>query len=176
MFEEFNPHRAVQRVSDWFEMRKQYRAQALAALRKREGLPEPVDEQGNPLETHFDDQGHAYYCSPDGTRVERVLFAGYGKDGKPGSFAIGTRKGEAREIADASWNSPDPGFEILEVAEDGRKLADEMLDLNRDAATMERAEKVSFGSAGEQAPDLELAGTSDAEIDETLQKFLKRGL
>jgi hypothetical protein len=61
------------------------------------------------------------------------------------------------------------------VAEDGRLLADEMLDLNRDAGTYEIAERVSHGPAGEQAPGLELAGTSDEEVDARLQEYLKRG-
>ncbi len=165
-----------QRMGDFFEVRKEYRAAALKALRKREGLPLPVDKDGNELETRFDDQGAAHYYNAEGKRVDQVLWAGAGRDGKPGAFAVGTRKGESRELADLAWNRTDNEFEILEVSEGGRKLEDEFLDLNRDAATMERAEKVSYGPAGEQAPDLELHGTSDEEIDETLQKFLKRGL
>ena len=165
-----------QRVGDFFEDRKTFRAQALKNLRQREGLPSPVDQDGNPLETRMDDLGRAYYVSPDGTRVERVLFAGAGKDGKPGSFAVGKCKQEPRELADAHWNSSDPGFEILDIAEDGRRLEDELKDLDRDSSTFELSEKVSHGDAGEQAPELHLAGTSDEEIDETLQKFLKRGL
>lgn len=164
-----------QRVENFFEQRKTFRAQALKNLRQREGLPQPVDENGAPLETRIDDLGRAYYVSPDGTRVDHVLFAGAGKDGKPGSFAVGTRKGEARELADAFWHS-ESEFQILEIAEDGRRLQDELKDLDRDSNTFELSEKVSHGDAGEQAPDLHLAGTSDEEIDETLQKFLKRGL
>lgn len=166
-----------QRVENFWDQRREYRLAALAALRQREGLPQPVDQDGNPLETRFDDRGEAYYVSSDGTRVERVLWAGAGKDGKPGAFAVGQRKGEARELADARWNSSDGGdFEILDVAEDGRKLSDELKDLDRDSNIFELSEKVSHGDAGEQAPDLHLANTSDEEIDETLQKFLKRGL
>jgi hypothetical protein len=172
----FNPHRAVQRVGDWWEQRKAYRLAALLSLRKREGLPQPVSEDGTPLETRMDDSGQAYYVSPDGTRVERVLFAGAGKDGKPGAFAVGQRKGADRAEADQHWGRQDSvGFEILEVADDGRKLVDELLDLNRDAATMERAEQVSHGVASEQAPELELADCSDAEVDRKLQSYLKRG-
>lgn len=163
-----------QRVGDFFEIRKQYRAQALTALRKREGLPEPVDENGTPLETCFDDQGNAHYYNQNGQKQDHVLFANSGKDGKPGSFAIGTRKQEPRELADASWHS-ESEFQILDVAEDGRKLSDELKDLDRDSNTFEIAERVSHGSASEQAPELHLANTSDEEIDETLQKFLKRG-
>jgi hypothetical protein len=164
-----------QRVGDFFEMRKTYRQQALKALRKREGLPSPVDQDGVPLETRFDDQGNAHYYNASGEKQEHVLFAGAGKDGKPGSFAVGTRKQEPRELADASWHS-ESEFQILDVAEDGRKLSDELKDLDRDSSTFERSEKVSHGDAGEQAPELHLANTSDEEIDETLQKFLKRGL
>jgi hypothetical protein len=122
----------------------------------------------------MDDYGNATYHSPSGEQVKKVLFAGTGKDGKPGSFATGTRKGEARELADASWNSP-VEFEILETAEDGKKLVDELLDLNRDAGTFEIAERVSHGSVGEQAPGFELDGTSDEEVDARLQEYLKRG-
>lgn len=164
-----------QRVGDFFEQRKTFRAQALKALRQREGLPQPVDAEGNELETRFDDQGNAQYYNQNGEKQERVLFADAGKDGKPGSFAVGTRKQEPRELADASWHS-DSEFQILDVAEDGRKLTDELKDLDRDSSTFEIAERVSHGDAGEQAPGFELAGTSDEEIDETLQKFLKRGL
>lgn len=164
-----------QRVGDFCELRKEYRATALKNLRKREGLPSPVDENGNELETRFDDQGNAHYYNASGEKQEHVLFAGAGKDGKPGSFAVGTRKQEPRELADASWHS-ESEFRILDVAEDGRRIESELVDLHRDVATYERAERVSHGDAGEQVPELHLAGTSDEEIDETLQKFLKRGL
>lgn len=172
----FNPHHAVQRVSDWFEQRKAYRLQALLALRKREGLPSPVDIDGNLLETRYDDQGQAHYYRADGKRVDQVYWQGAGKDGKPGAFAVGTRKGEARELADARWGAADGGgFEILDVSEDGRPLANELLDLNRDSATYERAERVSHGAQSEQAPELVLDGTSDEEVDARLQEYLKRG-
>lgn len=170
------PTNFFQRVGDYFEQRREYRAAALKALRKREGLPSPVDRDGNELETRFDDMGHAHYYDQSGKKVDQVLWAGAGKDGKPGAFAVGTRKGEARELADASWHSSDPGFEILEVSEDGRKLVDELKDLARDAAGMEMAERVNHGAAGEQAPGFELTGTEDEEIDQALQKYLKREL
>ena len=83
MFEDndiFNPTRQVQRQGDWFEQRKQYRAQALVALRKREGLPSPVDADGVFLETRFDDQGNAHYYDARGNVVEHVFFAGAGKN------------------------------------------------------------------------------------------------
>jgi hypothetical protein len=172
--DDIHPQRSVQRVENFWEQRKAYRLAALIALRKREGLPSPVDEHNNPLETRMDDFGNAYYVSPDGTRVEKVLFANSGKDGKPGSFATGTRKGEARELADAHWNSSDPGFEILEVAEDGRTLANELNDLDRDSKGMEIAQQVSHGIQSEQAPGFDLAGTSDEEVDQKLQEYLKR--
>ena len=181
MFEDNNdpfgisPQRMVQRVGDWFEQRKAFRLAALIALRKREGLPQPVDERGDPLETRMDNLGNATYHDASGAKVDRVLFAGTGKDGKPGSFAVGARKGGARELADASWNRSDNEFEILEVAEDGRKLQDELEDLNRDAKTFHIAERVSHGAESEQAPGFELAGTSDEEVDRKLQEYLKRG-
>jgi hypothetical protein len=164
-----------QRVGDFFEQRREYRAQALVALRKREGLPSPVDKNGNELETRFDDCGNVRYYNASGEVQEHVLFAGSGRNGKPGSFAVGTRKQESSELADASWHS-DSEFQILDVAEDGTKLSDELKDLDRDSGKFEIAERVSFGAESEMAPGFKLAGTSDEEIDETLQKFLKRGL
>jgi hypothetical protein len=173
--DDLQPARSVQRIGDFFEQRKSYRQAALTALRKREGLPIPVDENNVPLETRFDDQGQAHYYDAAGNKVDKVLFFGTGKDGKPGGFAVGKRKGEERELAEQNWNRSDTAFQILEVSEDGRKLSDELRDLNRDAAGMEVASFVSHGSASEQAPDLELAGTSDEEVDAGLQEYLKRG-
>jgi glutaredoxin len=104
-----------------------------------------------------------------------VLFAGAGRDGKPGAFAIGTRKGAPLEDATRNWAEGHFAFEILDVAEDGRNLADELVDLHRDAATYKRAERVSHGAEGEQAPDLVLDGVGDEEVDQRLQEYLKRG-
>jgi hypothetical protein len=178
-----------QRVENFIEQRKTFRQAALVALRKREGLPSPVDQDGTPLETRFDDQGNAHYYNQNGEKQEHVLFVGAGKDSKPGSFAVGTRKQDSTTVidekgiprtvptadVDAQWGRGGE-FQILDVAEDGRRIESELLDLHRDAATYERAERVSHGDAGQQAPELHLAGTTDEEIDETLQKFLKRGL
>ena len=164
-----------QRVGDWFGQRREYRQAALVALRKREGLPQPVDQDGNELVTRFDNAGNVHYFDQNGNQIDRVLWAGAGRDGKPGSFAIGTKKQEPRELADVNWHSTDAPFDILEVAEDGRKLSDELLDLNRDSATYERAERVSHGDASEQAPELVLDGTSDEEVEQKLQEYLKRG-
>ena len=169
------PQRVVQRVENWWEQRKAYRLANLLSLRKREGLPQPVDADGNPLETRMNDDGRVTYHDADGKQVSRVMFAGAGRDGKPGSFAQGTRKGAGVEEADQHWNRDDNQFEILEVAEDGRKLADELLDLNRDAGTFEIAERVSHGRAGEQAPDLVLDGVGDEEVDARLQEYLRKG-
>ena len=193
-----HPQRSIQRVGDFFEQRKSYRLAALVALRKREGLPQPVDESGSSLETRMDDYGNATYHNAAGEKVDRVLFAGTGKDGKPGSFAVGQRKGEAREdafkhwpkgsevaevpIEDLPWHLQHAArrkalgeFEILEVAEDGRLLTEELNDLNRDARGMEIAQQVSYGTKSEQAPGFDLAGTSDEEVDARLQEYLKRG-
>jgi hypothetical protein len=136
-----------------------------------------VDADGHPLETRLDDKGHAHYFNAMGEKVDRVLWAGAGKGGKPGGLAIGNRKGAGLTDASRHWDDPkDAPFEILEVSEDGRrKLADEMVDLDRDLAVFERAERVSHGAAGEQAPGFELAGTSDVEVDAGLQTYLKRG-
>lgn len=170
------PTNFFQRIDNFWEQRKEYRAAALVALRKREGLPSPVDEHGNPLETRFDDLGNAHYYDQAGRKAERVLWAGAGRDGKPGAFAVGSRKQQPREVADAAWHSTNPGFEILEVAEDGRRLEDELHDLDRDAHGMHESEKVSHGQAGEQAPGFTIQNPSDdAELDARLQEFLKRG-
>ena len=184
MFEDdIQPQRQIQRVGSWLEQRRDYRLAALVALRKRENLPQPVDQSGTPLETRMDDFGNVTYHSPSGEQVTRVLFAGTGKEGKPGSFAIGSRKGEDRELADAHWGSPAtegisaqllPKFEILDIAEDGRLLIDELHDLDRDATGMEAAQRVSHGSIEEQAPGFDLNGTSDEEVDQKLQEYLKR--
>lgn len=189
--EDLQPQRVVHRVGDWFEQRKSFRLAALLALRKREGLPSPVDAGGNALETRMDDSGNATYHDASGARVSRVLFAGTGKDGKPGSFATGTRQQPSETFIDeegiprivptagvlAAWSDPsEAGFDILEVAEDGRKLQDELLDLNRDAGTYAIAERVSHGEKSEQAPGFDLDGTSDEEIEARFLEYLKRGL
>jgi len=151
-----------QRMENWWEQRAEYRKQALVSLRRREGIPTPelVD-------------GKMQYRQPDGTYS---------------TMAIGTRKQEFETVIDekgiprtvptaevaAAWDCPG-GFEILDVAEDGRKIEAELVDLHRDAATYERAEKVSYGAAGEQAPDLYLDGLSDEEIDQKLQEYLRKG-
>ena len=180
----------VEQEKDWYGQRKQFRAQALTALRKREGLPGPVDETGTPLETRFDDRGGAYYCDAQGNKVEHVLFAGAGKDGKPGGFAVGTRKQESETVETHSksgiafmptaevaraWGGGSQ-FQILEVSEDGKKkLSDELADLDRDVSNFERFEKVSHGAESQMAPELVLDGTSDEEVDAKLQAYLKRG-
>jgi hypothetical protein len=173
--DDFQPQSQVQRVGDWFEQRKAYRAAALTALRKREGLPGPVDETGTPLETRFDDLGNAHYYDAQGNKVTKVLFAGAGKDGKPGGFAIGKRKGADLDTASTSWDNPNILFQILEVSEDGKHIEDELLDLHRDAGTYEIAERVSHGAESQMAPDFQLDGTSDEEVDAKLQDYLKRG-
>ncbi|HUD73458.1 MAG TPA: hypothetical protein VMQ76_00185 [Terracidiphilus sp.] len=177
MFEDsiFNSARAVQRVGDWFETRKAFRLAALVALRKREGLPSPVDVDGTPLETRLDDSGNAAYYNSAGEKVTRVLFAGAGRKGKLGSFAVGQRKGAPLEDATRNWAVGHSAFEILDVAEDGRKLEDELRDLDRDAEVVKTAGKVSHGAEGEQAPDLVLDGVSDEEVDARLREYLKRG-
>jgi hypothetical protein len=142
------PFEMFQRFGDWFEQRAEYRKAALASLRRRENLPAPelID-------------GKMQYLQPDGSYS---------------TMAVGARKGQSRELADASWHRPDAEFEILEVSEDGRRLADELRDLSRDATRMQMAGRVSHGATGEQAPDLELANTSDEEADQKLQDYLKR--
>ena len=177
-------------VNNFWEQRKAFRLAALVALRKREGLPSPVDEHGQPLETRMDDLGNAVYYGQSGQKVDRVLFAGAGRDGKPGPMAQGTRKQDSEIVLDergiarqvptadvmAGWGpGGDGGFQILEVAEDGRTLADELRDLARDSTAYSHAERVSHGAGSEQAPGLELADLSDGEVDRRLQQYLKRG-
>ena len=187
-----SPTRQTQQadVNDFWQKRKEYRQQALASLRRREGLPSPVDETGSPLETRFDDLGQVTYHSASGQKVDRVLWTGAGRDGKPGGMATGTRKQASEVVLDergiartvptadvmAGWGpDSDAGFQILAVAEDGRTLADELADLHRDSRAYSHAERVSHGPASQQAPGLELAGLGDEEVDQRLQQYLKRG-
>ena len=152
-----------QRFGDWFEQRAEYRKQALESLRRREGLPTPelVD-------------GKMQYRQSDGTYSTMAVGIR-----KQDSKTVIDEKGIPRTVptadVDAQWNRGGE-FQILDISEDGRKLSDELKDLDRDSSTFEIAERVSHGDASEQAPELHLANTSDEEIDETLQKFLKRGL
>ena len=157
-----------QRVGDFFEKREEYRKQALASLRRREGLPTSEHLRGA-----FYQRADGFYREPPGKEVFLDMTLYPNGNGGFTQWATGTRKGASREEASRHWGGS--SFEILDVAEDGRLLADEMLDLNRDAGTYEIAERVSHGPAGEQAPGLELAGTSDEEVDARLQEYLKRG-
>jgi len=158
-----------QRVGDFWEEREEYRKQALKSLRKREGLPTSEHLRGA-----FYQRADGFYREPPGKEVflDTTLYPN--GNGGYSQWALGTRKGLSRDEAEKNWNRPTQ-FEILEVAEDGRRLKDELLDLDRDAAGMEMANRVSHGAEGEQAPDFTLIGTEDEEIDQQLQEFLKRG-
>ena len=123
----------------------------------------------------MDDYGNATYHNAAGEKVDRVLFAGTGKDGKPGSFAVGQRRGDPLDEATQNWASGRSAFEILETSEDGKSIQDELNDLDRDARGMEIAQQVSYGVQGEQAPGFDLSGTSDEEVDARLQEYLRRG-
>jgi hypothetical protein len=164
------PINLFQRLGDWYEQRAEYRKQALKNLRKREGLP--TSER---LVGAFYQRADGFYREPPGKEVFLDTTMYPNGNGGFTQWAMGTRKGSPREEAEKNWGGH-AEFEILDVAEDGRSIGNELVDLNRDAATMERAERVSHGDAGEQAPGFEIAGTSDEEIDEKLQEFLKRGL
>jgi hypothetical protein len=163
------PTNFFQRIGSFFEQRAEFRKQALASLRKREGLPTSEHLRGA-----FYQRVDGFYREPPGREVflDTTLYP----NGKGGftQWAKGTRKGASREEASQNWGRS--SFEILEVAEDGRKrkLADELRDLDRDATAMEMAERISHGEVGEQAPDLVLDGTSDEEIDQKLQEYIKR--
>jgi hypothetical protein len=165
-----SPQRQVQRVGDYWELREEFRKQALVSLRRREGLPTSEHLRGA-----FYQRADGFYRDPPGREVflDTTLYP----NGQGGfsQWSTGTRKGETREDAEKNWAAGRSAFEILDVAEDGRKLTEELLDLNRDAATYARAERVSHGAEGEQAPDLVLDGTTDEEVDARLQEYLKRG-
>src|SRR5208337_3655730 len=90
-----------QDAGDFFELRKKYRAEALTALRLREGIaaPELVD-------------GRWQYRDAEG---------------KLHPWAVGARKQPAREVMDAFWDGNAP-FEILQVSEDGVPIAQELRD------------------------------------------------
>jgi hypothetical protein len=171
IFSSLSPQRVVQRVGDWFGQRAEYRKQALAILRRRENLPTSVRLKGD----FYQREDGEFYNEPPGKQVwlDTTLYP----NGKGGYsvWATGTRKGTDIAEADQHWNRDDNQFEILSVAEDGRKLSDELRDLSRDAAGFEVASKVSHGQTGEQAPDLVLDGTSDEEVDARLQEYLRRG-
>jgi hypothetical protein len=171
MFDDiFNPHQAVQRVGDFFELREEFRKRALASLRLREGLPTSEHLRGA-----FYQRVDGFYREPPGKEVflDTTLYP----NGNGGftAQAVGTRKGEDLADATRNWGSSHSAFEILSVAEDGRKLTDELADLGRDAGRFHQAGRVSHGTESEQAPGLELAGLGDEEVDARLQDYLKRG-
>jgi len=164
------PFEMFQRFGDWFEQRAEYRKQALASLRKREGLPASKRIVG----AFYQRKDRAFYPEPPGREV--FLDTAMYPNGRGGysSFALGTRKGMSREEAEQHWGRPSD-FEILDVASDGRKLEDELRDLDRDAAGMELGSRVSHGRESEQAPGLALANLSDEEVEQRLQEYMKRG-
>ncbi len=170
----FNPARAVQRVGDWFEQRKQFRAEALASLRRRESLPTSERVKGD----FYQREDGQFYRNPPGRQVwlDTTLYP----NGRGGwsQWATGSRKQSDLASVSAHWESIDGigEFQVMNVAEDGRPLAAELVDLHRDAATYELAECVSHGAASEQAPELSLADCSDDEVDAKLQEYLKRGV
>jgi hypothetical protein len=170
------PIEQFQRYGDFWELRAEYRKQALKNLRKREGLP--TSER---LVGAFYQRADGFYREPPGKEVFLDTTMYPNGNGGFTQWAKGTRKGLSREEAEKNWGR-NSEFEILEVAEDGRKLEDEIRDLDRDAAGFDRTHptdspRVDLGQAGEQAPGLVVRdGAGDDEIDEVLQKFLKRRL
>jgi hypothetical protein len=163
------PIEQYQREGNYWEKREEYRKAALASLRRREGLP--TSER---LVGAFYQRADGFYRTPPGKEVflDTTMYPN-GNDGFT-TWAMGTRKGLSREEADANWGRTNQ-FEILEVSEDGRKIENELKDLNRDSATYERSEKVSHGAESQMAPDLVIDGVSDEEVDAALQAYLKRG-
>ena len=178
------PIEQFQRYGDWFEQRAEYRKAALASLRRREGLP--TSER---LVGAFYQRADGFYRAPPGREVflDTTMYPN-GNDGFT-AWAMGTRKGLSREEADKNWNRTpaeelplhlrqgerEAQFQILDIAEDGKKLGDELRDIQRDAGTYEIAERVSHGAQSQMAPDFELSGTSDEEVESKLQEYLKRG-
>ena len=151
-----------QRYGSFWELREEYRADVLKNLRKREGLPTPelVD-------------GKMQYLQPDGSYSTMTVGSR-----KQDSATVIDEQGLPRVVPTAALDSAwgrEGEFEILEVSEDGRKLADELRDLSRDVQGMQMAERVSHGAESEQAPELVLTDTSDEEVDRGLQEYLKRG-
>jgi len=179
----FNPHRVVQRVGNFWEKREEYRKAALAALRRREGLPTSECCLGA-----FYQRADGFYREPPGREVFLDTTMYPNGNGGFTHWATGTRKQESEVVIDekgvqrtvptadvaAAWGR-DTGFEILEVSEDGKKLEDELRDLSRDSANLQQAERVSHGRESEQAPEFQLADLSDEEVDARLQEYLKRG-
>jgi hypothetical protein len=160
-----------QRVGDFFEKREEYRKEALKNLRIREGLP--TSER---LAGAFYQREDGFYRTPPGKEVflDTTMYPN-GNDGFS-EWAMGTRKGPSLDEATRNWASGHSAFEILETSEDGKSLQDELNDLDRDAHGMEIAQQVSHGMKSEQAPEFNLAGTSDEEVDARLQEYLRRGL
>jgi hypothetical protein len=160
----------LQQIEDWWDQRAEFRKQALQNLRKREGLPTSERLVGS-----FYQRADGFYREPPGKEVFLDTTMYPNGNGGYTQWAKGTRKGLSREEADKNWGRSG-GFEILEVAEDGRKLSDELRDLDRDATLVEEASRVSHGAESEQAPELVLTDTSDEEVDRGLQEYLKRGV
>jgi hypothetical protein len=163
------PIEQYQREGDFWEKREEYRKQALASLRRLEGLP--TSER---LVGAFYQRADGFYRTPPGKEVflDTTMYPN-GNDGFT-TWAMGTRKGEDRVEADKGWGRVTE-FEIMEVAEDGTLLKDELRDLARDATGMQMAEKVSHGTQSQMVPDLALSSLSDEEVDASLQEYLKRG-
>ena len=178
------PFEQYQRMGDFWELREEYRKAALESLRRREGLPTSERLLGA-----FYQRKDGFYREPPGKEVSLDTTMYPNGNGGFVTWATGTRKQDS-EVVDANSNSGmafmptsdvvrawggGSEFQILDVAEDGRKLTDELRDLDRDARGMEVSERVSHGTASEQAPELMIDGTSDEEVDARLQEYLKRG-
>jgi hypothetical protein len=163
------PFEQYQRMGSFWELREEYRKAALESLRRREGLPTSERLLGA-----FYQRADGFYREPPGKEVSLDTTMYPNGNGGFVAWATGTRKGISHEDADQNWGRTN-WFEILDVAEDGRRLTDELRDLDRDARGMEVSERVSHGTASEQAPDLLIEGTSDEEVDARLQEYLKRG-
>jgi hypothetical protein len=164
----FQPQRSVQRVGDFWGLREEFRKQALASLRRREGLP--TSER---LVGAFYQRADGFYREPPGKEVSLDTTMYSNGNGGFSNWAMGTRKGLSREEAEDNWGRINQ-FEVLEVAEDGRRIESELFDLVRDVEAFEKAEKVSHGAQSEQAPDLALSNLSDEEVNRKLQEYLKK--
>jgi len=165
----------VQRVdaADFIGLRQEYRARALINLRRREGLSCPIDEDGHPVTFRYDSGGRCHYYTSDGVEVMNAFFPG--EDGKSHSMATGTRKLPDASTMDEFWGSSNAPFEMLDVAEDGAPLSQEVHDLARDAKLVHNAEHVSFGGKEVPYPDFNVFDPNDeAGVDHAVQEYIKR--
>lgn len=140
---------------EFHELRQEFRKLSLDALRKREGIEPPI------------------YI--DGRWMYRDA------DGNPTPWATGKVKQPSLREMDAFWDGLSEGvflannFKVLEVANDGVPLSNEVRDLERDANKFFIAERVSHGEESSANPDFSLDSLDDDTVDAALQTFIRKG-